>query len=181
MKFDIDFIDKKIKEIKLNENAPTMELTDLNLKPGKTYELIICEYSTTNSHLGHNLKVNNITSNINSANSGYKGNCAVIYQNGETRHINPITNTIGLAYTNGWDMESSVCFTKLTLEYFNKNWIGSQSHLSASSSIIDRNISIVQSGQLLSPEGIEAIHTIGVYPFDGDLIGIGSYMILYEK
>lgn len=181
MIFDKDFIDKKIKEVKLDENASVMELTDLHLKPGKTYELVICEYSTTNSNLGHLLKINNITEENNSEDSGYKGNCIVAYRNEESHDVGPIINGKGLAYTNGWVLGTAMCFTKVTLEFFNKNWIGCQAHLSGSSHVENKNVTVIQSGQLLSPEGIEEIHTIGVYPFDGDLIGKGSYMILYEK
>lgn len=172
-------IPRKIKEIKLNENAPVMELTNLNLKPGKTYELIICEYSTTKSTYGHYLRINNID-------TGYIGSQMFIIQNSDAEDKVPAMRAnhtnIGLVFTNGWNVERDICFTKITLEYFNKNWISCSAHLTSAK--LDSpygQISVIQNGHYNTSNGVEEINTIGVYPFDGDLIGAGSYIILYEK
>ena len=160
----VNDIHKPIAETTLTSNSATLELNNLSLEPGKLYKIIIAEYSTSSSIQGHLIKINN--------NTVYKGIGIV---NG-----NSIFNySASLGYANGWNMGTALFFTSGELQIFNPDWIAWNGN-SICNVYDNSNMVMVNQGSCLTMKSVNPVTKISVEPLDGDLIGIGSYIKIYE-
>lgn len=160
-----------IAEVKLVEESNVMEISNLNLKEGEIYEIVIAEFDTLNSSAGHLLQLNQITSGyVNTHNYNYANNDTVLTGKG----------TSGLAFTNGFSMNLQLFYTTGILTIFNKDWINFECLSSSSNTDGTNKITIHQSGHL-NAKSLNSINSIRVVTVDSTQIGAGSFMKIYKK
>lgn len=163
-----------IAETILTENSSVMEVSGLNIDPskGEVYEIVIAEYSTSNSALGHALVINDIT-------NGYRCNHFTCSTD-ELTFKNKESFNDKLCYVNGWNMGTSLFFTKGILTTLNLNWINFQ----ATGHCIDSENTeshIMQTFSGNNGNNIGVINSLKVMSLGEDQIGAGSYIKVYKK
>jgi hypothetical protein len=172
-----------IAEVTATGFVPVLKIDNLDLGPG-TYEIVYAEYSSAASGPGHVLRLNGAT-------SGYQG-----------IHMHPVGLSAsetegkwriayhgnGLAYVNGWDHGTQLCYGTYTLHYFNKDWITvtGQSHLTPAPDIVpsggkDGEWNILFEQGCYNGHTTRNITSISIEPLDSTTIGTGSYIRLYKK
>lgn len=161
-------------ETVLTQPSQIMSVDNLHLKYGKSYKIIVSEYSMTDSSSGHYLLLNN---NYNS----YLGHHW--YTRGNNSSVIVGQHTVGLGLVNGWNQKSGLFFTDATLTLFNQDWIG---YTQLSTSITTTSTGNQHSAVMCFgntdmnkfPKG--EINSIQIISTNEDFIGIGSYIQVYE-
>lgn len=161
-----DYEENLIASIVLKEDSVKMQLSNLNLQPGKAYRIVIAEFSKTQTSNGHYIGINDKV-------DGYTGQILVSRNIGTQPEINGTSITKGLGLSNGWAKGTILFYTSGIIEYFNKDWIGCQLISNA------ENLVITQGGYLKNAN-IQSIDSIEVRCLDSDKIGTGSWMKLYK-
>lgn len=159
-----------IGETKLTQNASELALTNLHLQPGNTYKIIIAEYCPTSTGSGHCLI-------IDDAITGYIGMHSYVGTNYTTRQ--DISHTNCLAWVNGWGVGTPLCFTEVTLQFFNKDWIGAQGRMVTSAGDASWTLDVMSTGSY-NGHNMTEINTLKVKPRDATQIGTGSYIKIYK-
>lgn len=172
-----------IAEVTATGFVPVLKIDNLDLGPG-TYEIVYAEYSSAASGPGHVLRLNGAT-------SGYQGvhmHPAGLSTSDEEGKWRIAYHGNGLAYVNGWDHGTQLCYGTYTLHYFNKDWIAvtGQSHLTPAPDTVpsggkDGEWNILFEQGCYNGHVTEKITSISIEPLDSTTIGTGSYIRLYKK
>ena len=172
-----------IAEVTATGFVPVLKIDNLDLGPG-TYEIVYAEYSSAATGPGHVLRLNGATSGyqgihmhpVGLAASDTEGKWRIAY------HGN------GLAYVNGWEHGTQLCYGTYTLHYFNKDWIAAtgQSHLTPAPETVpsggkDGEWNILFEQGCYNGHTTRNITSISIEPLDSTTIGPGSYIRLYKK
>lgn len=162
-----------VKEVVLSSPSSIMEITGLDIiRDGGIYDIIVEEFSTTNTSSGHYLQLNGMG-------SGYNGRHRYIWDADYSQWVNTI-HSVCLAFTNGWSMGTPIFYTVGTLIFFNKDWMYFQSR--GGTTTYDENRFVdVQCDTYVVNKNISNITSLRVICTDGDKIGVGSRMRIYKR
>lgn len=174
-----------IGEVTATSFVSKLTLDNLNLTPG-VYEIIYAEFSSKSTGMGHVMRMNGLT-------DGYQG----IHMHPEDMKAGASGMTWriayhgnGLAYVNGWDQGTGLCYGVYTLHYFNKDWITAtgESHIVLNPTQtgvytggVDGCWNIIYQQSSYNGHVTNSINSISLEPLDDSLIGTGSYIRIYKK
>lgn len=161
-----------VKEYIVPSATNSVNITGLDIKrDGGVYDIVIMEFTPTNSSGGHVMRVNGIT-------DGYYGRHFYYWNNIATPTVTSHGGCLG--FCNGWSQGTPLFFTTATLMYFNKDWVGFQA-LTNSNGVnsTDKYVTVWQNCQLLFKE-VSNITSFQIVANDGQ-IGAGSIIKIYKR